>query len=155
MRASIIVLKLALLGDSAVGKTSLIEMYKFREDYKSILGVSICVKELEIEDNQILLVIWDIPGQAKYDLSRNMCFQGIIGVLFAYDITRYATFKNVKSKWLEDLNEYGETELSYVLIGNKCDLNDSRIDSNEEGRTHANKIKASDFVGTSGSMVKM
>ncbi len=152
MCASIIFLKFALLGDSVVGKTTLIEMYahhKFREDYKPTLCVSICVKELEIEDIQIQLVIWDITGQAKYDLSRIMFLQGIVGVLFVYYITRYATFKNIESKWLEDLNEYGEKELYYILIGNKCDLNDSRIVFNKEGRTLPTKIKASDFIETS------
>ncbi len=152
MSDNIIVLKLVLLGDSAVGKTSLINMYahhQFKEDYKPTLGVSICVKELETEHNQIRLVIWDISGQEKYDLSRKMFFQGVVGALFIYDITRHATFKNIESKWLEDLNEYGEKDLAYVLIGNKIDLQDSRTVSNEEGRALADKIDASDLVETS------
>jgi len=152
MSDNIIVLKLVLLGDSAVGKTSLINMYahhQFKEDYKPTLGVSICVKELETEHNQIRLVIWDISGQEKYDLSRKMFFQGVVGALFIYDITRHATFKNIESKWLEDLNEYGEKDLAYVLIGNKIDLQDSRTVSNEEGRALADKIDASNLVETS------
>ena len=152
MSDNIIVLKFVLLGDSAVGKTSLINMYahhQFKEDYKPTLGVSICVKELETEHNQIRLVIWDISGQEKYDLSRKMFFQGVVGALFIYDITRHATFKNIESKWLEDLNEYGEKDLAYVLIGNKIDLQDSRTVSNEEGRALADKIDASDLVETS------
>ena len=152
MSDNIIVLKFVLLGDSAVGKTSLINMYahhQFKEDYKPTLGVSICVKELETEHNQIRLVIWDIAGQEKYDLSRKMFFQGVVGALFIYDITRHATFKNIESKWLEDLNEYGEKDLAYVLIGNKIDLQDSRTVSNEEGRALADKIDASDLVETS------
>jgi len=152
MSDNIIVLKLVLLGDSAVGKTSLINMYahhQFKEDYKPTLGVSICVKELETEHNQIRLVIWDIAGQEKYDLSRKMFFQGVVGALFIYDITRHATFKNIESKWLEDLNEYGEKDLAYVLIGNKIDLQDSRTVSNEEGRALADKIDASNLVETS------
>jgi len=152
MSDNIIVLKFVLLGDSAVGKTSLINMYahhQFKEDYKPTLGVSICVKELETEHNQIRLVIWDISGQEKYDLSRKMFFQGVVGALFIYDITRHATFKNIESKWLEDLNEYGEKDLAYVLIGNKIDLQDSRTVSNEEGRALADKIDASNLVETS------
>jgi len=152
MSDNIIVLKLVLLGDSAVGKTSLIDMYahhKFKEDYKPTLGVNIVVKELENENLQIRLVIWDIAGQEKYDLSRKMFFKGVIGALFVYDTTRHATFKNIESKWLKDLNEYRENELNYVLIGNKIDLKDSRAVSNEEGRELADKINASDFLETS------
>jgi len=152
MSGNIIVLKLVLLGDSAVGKTSLINMYahhKFKEDYKPTLGVNIVVKELKNENDQIRLVIWDVAGQEKYDLSRKMFFQGVVGALFVYDTTRDITFKNIESKWLEDLNEYGEKDLAYVLIGNKIDLQDSRTVSNEEGRVLADKINASDFVETS------
>ncbi len=149
-----IVLKLALLGDAAVGKTSLIDMYtqhRFKEDYKPTLGVNIVVKELEIEkiNAQIRLIIWDIAGQDKYDLSRKMFFQGVVGALFVYDTTRHATFKNIDSKWLTDLKEYGEQELAYILIGNKIDLQDSRVVSIEEGKELAEKINASDFVETS------
>jgi len=152
MSDNIIVLKLVLLGDSAVGKTSLIDIYahhQFKEDYKPTLGVNIVVKELKTENAQIRLVIWDIAGQEKYDISRKMFFKGVEGVLFVYDTTRYITFKNVGSKWLEDLNDYGDKDLGYVLIGNKIDLQDSRAVSNEEGRALADKINAIDFVETS------
>ena len=149
---NIIVLKIVLLGDAAVGKTSLINMYahhKFTQDYKPTLGVSICVKEIKKENAQIRLVIWDIAGQEKYDLSRKMFYQGVVGALFVYDTTRHATIKNIESKWLRDLNEYGEQDLAYILIGNKIDLQDARAVSSEEGTALANKIKASDFVETS------
>ena len=152
MSDNIIVLKLVLLGDSAVGKTSLIDMYahhQFKEDYKPTLGVNIVVKELESENAQIRLVIWDIAGQEKYDLSRKMFFQGVAGALFVYDTTRHATFKNIESKWLEDLNEYGDKNFAYILIGNKIDIQDSRAVNNQEGRELADKINASEFVETS------
>ena len=153
-RDNIIVLKLVLLGDAAVGKTSLINMYahhRFREDYKPTLGVSICMKEMKIErvNDQIKLVIWDIAGQNKYDLSRKMFFHGVVGALLVFDVTRDESFRNIESKWLKDLNEYGEQKLSYVLIGNKSDLENSRTVSTEMGMKLAKKIDASDFVETS------
>ena len=152
MSDNIIVLKLVLLGDSAVGKTSLIDMYahhQFKEDYKPTLGVNIVVKEIDELDNQIRLVIWDIAGQERYDLSRKMFFQGVAGALFVYDATRDESFQNIESKWLKDLNEYSDQDLAYVLIGNKIDLESSRIISTEMGNELASKIKASDFVETS------
>lgn len=149
-----IVFKFVLLGDAAVGKTSLVDIYtqhSFREDYKPTLGVNIVVKELKIEEinAQIRLVLWDIAGQEKYDLSRKMFFQGVVGALLVYDTTRDVTFKNIESKWLKDLNEYSEEELSCILIGNKIDLNESRVVSEDKGREFAEKINASDFVETS------
>ncbi|TKJ22281.1 MAG: hypothetical protein CEE43_06945 [Promethearchaeota archaeon Loki_b32] len=149
-----IVFKLVLLGDAAVGKTSLVDIYthhRFKEDYKPTLGVNIVVKELEIEEinAQIRLVLWDIAGQEKYDLSRKMFFQGVVGALLVYDTTRDDTFTNIESKWLKDLKEYSEEELSCILIGNKIDLNESRVVSTEKGREFAERINASDFLETS------
>lgn len=149
-----IVLKVALLGDAAVGKTSLVDVYtqhRFKEDYKPTLGVSICVKQLKIEkiNAQIRLVLWDVAGQEKYVLSRKMFFQGVVGALLVYDITRHSTFENIESKWLTDLNEYGEKELAYILIGNKIDLKDSKVVTSKDGEELSEKINASDFVETS------
>ncbi len=149
-----LVLKLALLGDSAVGKTSLVDQYtqhQFQDDYQPTLGVNIVVKELTIEQMNInaRLVLWDIAGQDKYDLSRRMFFQGCKGALFVYDTTRDATFKNVEDKWLIDLRKFGEKDSVYMLIGNKVDLKDSRVVSVEEGRKLVERINACDFVETS------
>ena len=147
-----IVLKLVLLGDAAVGKTSLIDMYahhRFKEDYKPTLGVNIVVKEIDEIDAHIRLIIWDIAGQNKYELSRKMFFQGVVGALFVYDTTRNESFQNIESKWLKDLNEYGDQDLAYVLIGNKIDLEDLRVVSTVMGKELAEKINASDFIETS------
>ena len=149
-----IVLKLALLGDAGVGKTSLINMYTeqhFREDYKPTLGVSITVKEIELEnvDDQIRLVLWDIAGQDRYETSRQMFFQGVSGALFVYDSTRHSTFQNIEAKWLKDLKEFGESDASYILIGNKIDLKDNKIITTESGKEFAKKIAATDFIETS------
>lgn len=153
-KEKIVVFKFVLLGDASVGKTSLVDMYahyKFKENYIPTLGVNIVVKELNIEEinAQIRLVLWDIAGQEKYDISRKMFFQGVVGALLVYDTTREATFNSIESKWLKDLNEYSEAELSCILIGNKTDLNDSRALSTEKGRAFADKINAADFVETS------
>ena len=149
-----IVIKLALLGDAGVGKTSLINMYtehQFREDYKPTLGVSITVKEIELENlnTQIRLVLWDIAGQDRYELCRNMFFQGIFGALFVYDTTRHSTFQNIEAKWLKDLKEFGESDPAYILIANKIDLKDSRIVSTERGKELSEKITAIDYLETS------
>ena len=146
--------KFALLGDSATGKTSLINRYvdqKFDENYQPSLGVNIVIKDLEVKDKnlKVRLILWDIAGQDRYELSRRMFFEGCTGALFVYDITRPFTLKNVESKWYPDLITYGNKASSFLLIGNKSDLNDLRKTSTEEGRNIAEKINAIDFIETS------
>ena len=146
------IIKLLILGDIAVGKTSLINQYihkKFKEDYHPTLGVNMVTKEVIVEDIRARLILWDIAGQSKYDLSRTMYFQGASGALFVYDITRYSTFKSVKEKWLDDFNKYGKTKGIHILIGNKSDLKDSRLISEDDGKELAEDIGASEFIETS------
>jgi small GTP-binding protein len=148
------IFKLAIMGNPAVGKTSLINRYidhKFEEDYHPSLGVNIVIKELIVEEKNALvkMILWDIAGQEKYDLSRKAFFQGCAGALFVYDVTRQKTFKDIKSKWLKDLKEFGNKNASYLLIGNKNDLIDDKSVPTEEGKKLARKMKASSFIETS------
>lgn len=149
-----LVFKLVVLGDSAVGKTSLINRYvehTFETDYKPSLGVNIIIKELDIEDlnAKVRLILWDIAGQSKYDLSRKLFFQGSQGALLVYDITRQITFENIYKKWLNDLKKFGKKELVYLLIGNKNDLEDLKRIPTDKGKDLANQLKASEFIETS------
>jgi len=148
------IFKLAIMGNPAVGKTSLINRYidhKFEEDYHPSLGVNIVIKEMVVEEKKahVKMILWDIAGQEKYDLSRKAFFQGCAGALFVYDITRPVTFKAIKSKWLKDLKEFGNKNASYLLIGNKNDLKGNKAVTTEEGEKLAHKMKASYFIETS------
>ncbi|MFX1442908.1 MAG: Rab family GTPase [Promethearchaeota archaeon] len=148
------ILKLVLLGDPAVGKTSLINQYvdhTFKTDYQPTLGANIIAKEIKM--NQIKtttkLIIWDIAGQKTYDLSRKLFFQGCSGALFIYDITRASTFENIKDKWLQDFQKFGKTKAAFILIGNKTDLTEIRSVKKETGEKLADDINAIDFIETS------
>ncbi len=147
-------IKLTVLGDQAVGKTSLIDKYitnSFNQNYQPTLGVNIVTKDIRIqEDNsEIRLLLWDIAGQDKYELTRQMFFQGCAGTLLVYDMTRYSTFQRIASKWLEDFKNYGRLDGVYLLIGNKSDLKDSIKVSSEEGKLFSKKIEAVEFIETS------
>ena len=148
------VFKIVVLGDAAVGKTSLINQYvekSFQEDYKPTLGANIIRKDVTIDpiNAKVRLIMWDLAGQEKYNVIRSMYFQGCVGALLVYDVTRNNTFDNIDSKWLKDFDKYVKKEGAYVLIGNKMDLKDERVVSTEQGKNLADQIKASDFVETS------
>ncbi|MHA2006012.1 MAG: Rab family GTPase [Promethearchaeota archaeon] len=147
-------LKLAVLGDSAVGKTSLINKYisgTFTESYKSTLGVNILTKDIVIAElsSEIRLILWDIAGQDKYELTRQLFFEGCHGSLLVYDISREPTFKHIKSKWVEDFKNYARPDGIYCLVGNKTDLVESRAVLFEEGKSLSEELNATEFIETS------
>jgi len=148
------ILKLIVLGDAAVGKTSLINQYtdqSFQEDYKPTLGVNILTKDLMIEEFNIRLILWDLAAQDKYALSRALFFQGCSGALFVFDLTRPSTFTNITSIWYEDFLKFTNTPEgnNYLLIGNKNDLEGSRTITKEQGNELSNLLESIEYIETS------
>ncbi|MHA1340787.1 MAG: Rab family GTPase [Promethearchaeota archaeon] len=156
MRTKEFVFKIAVLGAAGVGKTSLINRYvdrMFKEDYKPTLGASIIAKDVEFSNDEInymvRLVLWDLAGQEKYENVRPMYFQGCIGAILVYDVTRPSSFKEIKEKWLKDFKQFALENSAYILIGNKIDLTDLRKVDTKQGKELADAIKASAFIETS------
>lgn len=153
------VFKITILGQSAVGKTSLINQFvegSFQEDYKPTLGANIIRKDVNIGEvnAKVRLIMWDLAGQEKYNVIRSMYFQGCVGSLLVYDVTRHESFTTIESKWLKDFKNYVKKEGAYILIGNKVDLEEERVVSREEGEKLAKQIGASAFVETSAKLGK-
>lgn len=151
------VFKITILGDAAVGKTSLINQFvekSFKEDYKPTLGANIIRKDVMVNkiNARVRLIMWDLAGQEKYNVIRSMYFQGCVGALLVYDVTRQGTFETIESKWLKDFKKYVKKEGAYVLIGNKIDLGQERVVSTEEGGKLAKSIEASDYIETSAKI---
>jgi small GTP-binding protein len=145
--------KILLLGDVAVGKTSLINQYvehSFSSDYRPTLGVNIITKDIEIEQigSLIRLIFWDIAGQNKYEKYRQAYYEGCSGALLVYDLTRDDTFVNIESKWIEDIYKNIRKKCDFMLIANKVDLT-NRVVSYKDGELLAEKINAIDFLETS------
>lgn len=148
------ILKLAVLGDAGVGKTSLVNQFvsaSFKEDYRATLGVNIVMKIIRLEkiNSNAQLILWDIAGQEQYEKTRGAYYEGCVGALLVYDITRYSSFENIEFKWLTDYNKHVGKEGSYILIGNKNDLEDQRYVFIEDAKEMAKRINAIEFIETS------
>ena len=120
--------KILLLGDSAVGKTSLLTKYlnnSFQEQHIATIGVEYKDKYIIKNDFNIRLQIWDTAGQERFhSISKNL-YRGTNGVFFVYDITREETFNNLKN-WIREFQDV-EGDIKGVILGNKCDMEEERV----------------------------
>ena len=145
-------LKMLLLGDAAVGKTSLIKQYikgSFAKDYKMTIGTDIFTKDVNINDGEhtVTLSIWDIAGQERFKFFRQSFYRGASGAMVVFDLTRYPTFNPNVVNWLKEL--WGFTgRIPIVLIGNKVDLADLRNVRNADVQSFADKVPCS-YIETS------
>ena len=124
--------KLLLMGESNVGKTSIILRYtenEFQTSGISTCGVDVKVKYVSVDNIKIKLVIWDTAGQERFrGLAKNY-FRGANGFILVYDITNKNSFVKLKG-WMNDAKEKIDDEYKMVVIGNKKDCEDEReVDS--------------------------
>ncbi|EFC48692.1 rab family small GTPase [Naegleria gruberi] len=134
--------KLIVIGDSGVGKSSLIVRAahnKFNLNTKPTIGVDFASKEIQIKGNTVHAQIWDTAGQEKYQAVMPAMYRGAQGCMVVFDITNKESFDNA-GKWANQLIKYGDQECKKVLVGNKCDLNHLRQVSIEEATEYAKSI---------------
>jgi small GTP-binding protein len=138
--------KIVLVGDGAVGKTSLRKQYLglgFETDYLSTMGADFALHDTAIEDTQIRWQIWDLAGQPVFKDVVKAYYTKIFGGVLVYDVTRRQTFSNVE-KWLNDMwsNSGREENVPVVLLANKIDLREEGAEtvSTEEGQKLADSL---------------
>ena len=145
-----ILFKIILVGDTSVGKTNIINKYiknEFREDFYATIGVEFRHKKFIVENRKIKAQIWDTAGQERYKAITRAYYKGAKGAFIVYDITRKETFDDV-DKWRNELISSCNQEITVMLIGNKCDLEDQREISKEQGEEKAKSFGFS-FLETS------
>ncbi|KAJ1348211.1 hypothetical protein KIN20_003465 [Parelaphostrongylus tenuis] len=125
--------KLLIVGDSSVGKSSLLLRFTdsvFNESYAPTIGVDYRVRTVVVDDKTVKLQIWDTAGQERFRTIASSYYRGAHGILIVYDITNEKTFENIPF-WMKNVERYGCENVAKLLIGNKCDLGSSRRVSTE------------------------
>ena len=122
--------KVIVIGDPAVGKTSLLTKFaknQFEERYLPTIGVSILKELIELEEKDVTvsLMFWDIAGQPQFYMLHRPYYNGADGMILVFDTTRSSTFSNVNN-WYNSAVKYGLSGIPRILIGNKVDLKDER-----------------------------
>jgi small GTP-binding protein len=122
--------KVIVIGDPAVGKTSLLSKFatnQFEEKYLPTVGVSILKEPIELKDEDagVTLMFWDIAGQPQFYMLHRPYFNGADGMLLVFDITRSSTFSNINN-WYSSAVKYGLSGVPRILIGNKAHLKEQK-----------------------------
>jgi small GTP-binding protein len=122
------IFKISLLGEGAVGKTSLRRIYlgeSFKEGYMMTIGADFAVKKMALNQVEYTLQIWDLAGQQRFSAVREVYYRGTAGALLIFDISRPETYE-VLPNWLHELVRNNKNRIvPIVLIGNKADLRES------------------------------
>ena len=129
-QTSAYMIKLVLIGDSAVGKTSIRNNYLglgFEKEHLTTLGADFAATTKTVENFQIKYQIWDLAGQPMFKNVRPRFFKGCFGALAVFDITRKETFHNLTS-WIQELYQYsGRGVVPVIILSNKMDLEEHDV----------------------------
>lgn len=140
--------KTALVGDTAVGKTSIRRSYmgkSFISSHIATLGVDFSQKNVEHEDAMVRLTLWDLAGEQSYENVRKLYYDGCHSVIFVYSVIDKKSFKNA-TLWLAEVNKCVKPMPPLAILGNKIDLRESRpqneVVTSSQGKEYADALSA-------------
>jgi Ras-related protein Rab-7A len=143
-----VLLKIIILGDSGVGKTSLMNQYcnkRFSNQYKATIGADFLTKDVMIDDKLVTLQIWDTAGQERFQSLGVAFYRGADACILVYDITAEKSFDQLNSwrdEFLTQANPRDPDNFSFVVLGNKVD---------KESERRVPKTKATQWCKSKGS----
>ncbi|CAH8458591.1 unnamed protein product [Schistosoma rodhaini] len=129
-------LKIIVIGDSGVGKTSLITQYidkKFSNQYKATIGADFFTKQEVFDDRLVTMQIWDTAGQERFQSLGVAFYRGADCCVLVYDVTMTSTFKTLDSwrdEFLVQSSPRNPEKFPFIVIGNKCDLDNRAVSEN-------------------------
>ncbi|KAL4387580.1 hypothetical protein GQ457_09G012040 [Hibiscus cannabinus] len=128
--------KLLMIGDSGVGKSSLLLSFTSDsfEELSPTIGVDFKVKYINAGDKKLKLAIWDTAGQERFRTLTSSYYRGAQGVIMVYDVTRRETFTSLSEVWTKEVELYSTNQdCIKMLVGNKVDKESERVVTKKEG----------------------
>ena len=137
------IFKILTIGESEVGKTSILRRFvenKFLKNHLATIGIDYRTKTMNVYGRDIKLKIWDTAGQERYHNITNHIFKGADGIVLVFDVTQESSFIKIHD-WIEQIkSNISQEEISLILLGNKCDI-EERMVSKERGKEMADGLK--------------
>jgi small GTP-binding protein len=133
--------KISLIGESNVGKTSLILRYVknyFKEDLKSTIGTNFLLKQLDIDNQAIQLTIYDIGAQKIFSSMRMKYYQGSAASIAVFDLTSIGSLRALP-EWISSVRDVCGN-IPILMVGNKADLVSQRVISRQEAEAVASRF---------------
>ena len=152
-------MKIAMLGESGVGKTCIIERYfedTFNECSVSTKGASLKSKVLKSADEQyeVKQLVWDTAGQEMYRSLAPFYYKDADVVIFVYDITNRQSYDGL-NYWIDEVKQNGQTSTLFTIAGNKCDdIDNEKVEVNE-AKAYAKQNNASLFLASAKDNVNV
>ena len=144
--------KVVLVGESGVGKTSIITQFidqTFQEDIQSTTGGTFSTKSVVCDGGKVLkFEIWDTAGQEKYRSLTTMFYKDANAAVMVYDVTRKESFEELKNYWSGQIRDSSPENIILAIAGNKSDLIEHEVVDEGEARDFAKELGAI-FVSTS------
>ena len=144
--------KVVLVGESGVGKTSIITQFidqTFQEDIQSTTGGTFSTKSVVCDGGKILkFEIWDTAGQEKYRSLTTMFYKDANAAVMVYDVKRKDSFEEIKNYWSNQIKDNSPENIILAIAANKSDLIEQETVDEGEARNFAKELNAI-FVTTS------
>ncbi|KAH8548552.1 ras family-domain-containing protein [Umbelopsis sp. PMI_123] len=139
-------LKLLLIGNSSVGKSSLLlrftdDTFLPQDEVSATIGVDFKVSMMEVDGRRYKLTIWDTAGQERFRTLTSSYYRGAQGVILVYDVANRDTFDALQN-WYTELQTYSSSkDVVKMIVGNKVDKESSRVVTYKEGAAMAQKLQ--------------
>ena len=151
------IIKIVIVGESGVGKTSLITQFIdnfFDEELQATTGASFSAKTLNFDNGKsVKIQIWDTAGQERYRSLTKIFFQNSAAVAFIYDITSQISFDEIKNYWFTQIRENAPENIVKALVANKYDLFDKEEVDEGEARELAEENNTLFFLTSAKSSI--
>ncbi|KAI8749375.1 ras-related protein Rab-35 isoform X1, partial [Biomphalaria glabrata] len=134
--------KLLIIGDSGVGKSSLLLRFAdnvFSGTYITTIGVDFKIRTIEVNGERVKLQIWDTAGQERFRTITSTYYRGTHGVLVVYDVCSGESFANVQ-RWLHEIDQNCDV-VNRILVGNKDDDPDRKVVLTQDAQRFAERMQ--------------